>query len=134
MANHVTSRLFVYGTLRAAFGGAQAARLSRESRPLGQARLRGQLVRIADYPGLVIGGAEWVYGDLVDLADPAATLAWIDAYEECSSNYPLPHEYRREIISVEAAGGTTAAWTYIYARPATGLPVIDGGDFLACAR
>lgn len=126
--------LFVYGTLRPALRNEMALRLVRETRLLGPARIKGQLLDLSDYPGLLLGGPDWVEGDLVEMIDPAATLAWVDAYEECSDDCPRPHEYRREIVSVGAAGGTVAAWTYIYALPHADLPVIVGGDFLSCAR
>ncbi len=130
----MASILFVYGTLRPALRTKMAMRLVQETRLLGPARIKGQLLHIADYPGLRLGGPDWAVGDLVEMIDPTATFAWVDAYEECSDDCPRPHEYRRELVSVDGAGKTIAAWTYVYALPSADRPVIVGGDFLSCVR
>ncbi|MFC3443043.1 gamma-glutamylcyclotransferase [Sphingobium rhizovicinum] len=124
------AHLFVYGTLRAGFDGPMARRLRAEAALVGPARVKGVLYRIADYPGLTIGGEHWVAGDLFALPDADATLGWLDIYEECAPSFPQPHEYRRQICAVEAAGGMIDAWVYVYARDTAALDRIDGGDFL----
>lgn len=123
--------LFVYGTLRQGFDGAIARQLHAVSRHVGIGTVWGKLYRVADYPGLVPGPQGQVIGDLFALPDPAATLALLDDYEECSDQHPAPHEYRRERLIVETANGPATAWTYIYARDTNMLPLIAGGDFLA---
>lgn len=130
----MTRHLFVYGTLRPDFDGPMAKRLKSESRHIGPAHVRGRLHCIADYPGLIMAGDGWVHGDLMLMADAGATLAWIDAYEECALHFPEPHEYRRKVALVEGGMGDVRAWTYIYALPVTGLPIVAGGDFLTCAQ
>lgn len=126
--------LFVYGTLRAAFDGAMARWLQSDARLLGPATIGGYLYRVADYPGLVPGPDGLVRGDLFALDDAVSTLARLDAYEEMTADHPPPHEYRRALWSVKAAGGTVEAWVYVYALDVMGLERIVGGDFLACAR
>lgn len=123
--------LFVYGTLRPAHDGPMARRLRGEARHVGPARAAGVLYRLAGYPGFVSGGKAVVLGDLFALADADATLAWLDDYEECAAHSPEPHEYRRLSLTVEAADGPVMAWTYVYARDPSGLPVIGSGDFMA---
>ena len=122
--------LFVYGTLRAGFDGPMARRLGARARRTGPARARGALYRITDYPALAPGDAGWVTGDLFALADAAATLAWLDDYEECAPHFPEPHEYRRVRLAVEGPDGPVEAWAYVYARDVAGLERIVGGDFL----
>lgn len=122
--------LFVYGTLRRGCINSMAIQLATEAAYLGPARVSGSLYRIADYPGFVPGRAGRVVGDLLRLVDAEATLAWLDAYEEVTPDFPAPHEYRREMLVVEAAGGPVPAWTYVYARDPAGLPSVAGGDFL----
>lgn len=124
------AHLFVYGTLRTDFDGPMARRLRTEAVLVGPARVKGALYCIADYPGMVMADEDWVTGDLFALPDPAATLRWLDIYEECAPCFPRPHEYRRERWEVEVAGGTIDAWVYVYARDTAGLDRIDGGDFL----
>lgn len=129
----MTALLFVYGTLRPGFDGPMAQRLRAEAEHLGTARTTGAMVMVADYPGFVPGGAEEVVGDLFALRD-AATLDWLDAYEECAPHDPPPHEYRREAVQVVGKDGPVMAWTYVYAFSTDGLERVAGGDFLACAR
>ncbi|WP_420145830.1 gamma-glutamylcyclotransferase family protein [Sphingobium sp.] len=125
--------LFVYGTLRPAFGGPMALWLSRSARLVGPAMIAGRLYRVADYPGLVPGPTGQVHGDLFALADAAAVLAMLDDYEECAAHHPHPQEYRREAVIVPTAAGPARAWVYIYNHDVAGLPLIADGDFLPCA-
>jgi gamma-glutamylcyclotransferase (GGCT)/AIG2-like uncharacterized protein YtfP len=127
----VTECLFVYGTLRPGSGAPMALRLARESRLIGRATMAGMLYRVGDYPGVVPGPTGCVAGDLLALATPATTLAWLDAYEECALPFPQPWEYRRERLTVAGPDGPACAWVYVYARPTARLRVIPGGDFLA---
>ncbi len=127
------SLLFVYGTLRPGFDGPMALWLRGVARHVGPAQARGRLYRIDDYPGFVPGDGEAVLGDLFALPEQeeAEVLAALDEHEQCSARWPTPHEYRRERILVNTAGGPVRAWTYIYAHDVAGLTPIAGGDFLA---
>lgn len=89
---------------------------------------------MGDYPAFLPGPEGQVIGDLLALSDPAATLAWLDAYEECAATYPEPHEYRREKLRVQGPDGLIVAWAYVYALPVTDLRLIAGGDFLPRQR
>jgi gamma-glutamylcyclotransferase (GGCT)/AIG2-like uncharacterized protein YtfP len=122
--------LFVYGTLRRAFDGPMALWLRGVATHLGPATARGSLYRVEDYPAFVPNGPGRVTGDLFALPDPVAILAALDVYEECSDDFPMPHEYRRERLTVLTLKGTLEAWTYIYARDVAVLPRIESGDFL----
>ncbi|MBB6124399.1 gamma-glutamylcyclotransferase family protein [Sphingobium subterraneum] len=128
--------VFVYGTLRpgasrAALPTGLARMLALETVPAGPARVRGHLLRVADYPALVLDEeAGWVIGDLLRMTNPAPLLAALDAYEECSADFPQPHEYRRVLIDVQSPEGPVPAWAWLYARTTDGLPIIESGDFL----
>lgn len=95
---------------------------------------QGALYQVVDYPGFVPGGAGRVRGDLFVLTDAEAQLAQLDAYEECTSDHPQPHEYARQQCVVETPDGPVEAWVYLYALSITGHSVIAGGDFLAAGR
>lgn len=123
--------LFVYGTLRIGFDGPMARWLRGVAQAAGQGQLVGRLYRVGDYPGFVPGEEGRVTGDLFALPDPARILAGLDDYEQCSDRWPQPHEYRRERVVVTTLDGPVEAWTYIYARDTSGLPLIAGGDFLS---
>src|SRR4029078_4068253 len=63
--------LFVYGTLRRSAAHPMHALLRETASLLGDARVRGVLYRVAEYPGLVLdAGAGWVLGELYRLGDP----------------------------------------------------------------
>ncbi|AMK24624.1 gamma-glutamylcyclotransferase [Sphingobium sp. TB-6] len=123
--------LFVYGTLRPGFDDPMAEWLGKVARHAGRAVARGRLYRVASYPAFVPGGSDEVSGDLFALADPAASLAVLDDYEECASHFPEPHEYRRERLTVRGENGPVEAWTYIYNWEVSALERIESGDFLA---
>jgi gamma-glutamylcyclotransferase (GGCT)/AIG2-like uncharacterized protein YtfP len=121
-----TTLLFVYGTLRPMLAAGEHARLVHDLEIVGAATVPGVLLDLGDYPGLV-AGAGLVHGDLLRVTDPA-TLAALDAYEECDGPEPL---FRRERISAHLSDGTDVeAWAYRYARSPRGL-VIAGGDYAA---
>lgn len=122
--------LFVYGTLRPGFDGPMAVWLRSVAPVIGPATARGALYRVERYPGFVPGDDSAVTGDLFALPDPVAVLARLDEYEECAAHFPVPHEYRRGLVTVMAANGPVEAWTYIYARDVAGLERIASGDFL----
>lgn len=135
MKRHLTapngSLLFVYGTLRRGSASAEAPRLHAECAWLGTARAGGRLYRVGWYPALVIAAdRDWVTGDVLRMADPPATLAWLDAYEECGPGFSEPQEYRRDLIEIVLAGEQVRAWAYLYNRPVDGLEAMSNGDWL----
>ncbi|MCB2014997.1 MAG: gamma-glutamylcyclotransferase family protein [Sphingobium sp.] len=121
--------LFVYGTLRQGCDNAQARALTEMAEWLCTAQVSGRLLKVDWYPALTQGQGT-VTGDIFRLHDPQAALALLDAYEECTSDFPQPWEYRREIVSADTPEGMLRAWTYLYNRPADELPGIPGGDWL----
>lgn len=123
--------LFVYGTLRPGFDGDMAVRLRAVARHVGPASAAGALYLVDDYPAFLPGTKGRVAGDLFVLDDPASALAWLDDYEQCTPDWPQPHEYRRERLWVDRPDGRVEAWTYVYAWDMAGLKRIEGGDFLA---
>jgi len=124
--------LFVYGTLRRDCGGGMHRYLADHAMFVGEALCRGRLYLLDGYPGAVAddSGSSLVQGELYRLQDPAATLATIDAYEECGTTCGAESEYVRTITRVVLADGTEAeAWIYYYNRPVDGLMRITSGDF-----
>jgi len=116
-----------------------ARRLADESRFLGPARICGRLYRIYTpdsfaYPGLVPDetGAPLI-GDLLALTDPAATLDWLDTYEEAGPAFPEPQEYRRVLLPVTTDKETRRAWVYIYCWQVEETMQISSGDWLSRA-
>lgn len=116
--------LFVYGTLMAgatgALGRAQRQRLARESRSLGAATMTGaRLYDLGRYPGLIQSGeaGDIVHGEVVQLANPARTLAWIDAYEGVIAGDAARSDYARLERTVRLQRGKElSAWVYVFLK------------------
>lgn len=131
--------LFAYGTLMSgldcAMGRRERARLAEETRLLGPATVQGRLYDLGSYPGVVMSDdpGEVVAGQVLRIADAAATFAWLDAYEGIG---PKPHdgeqaeadEYDRILVPARLAGGTlVSVWIYRYRGKLTGLPRLQDG-------
>ena len=120
------SLLFVYGTLRMG-GSNDIRRFGPYSRLLGPARVRGRLHDLGDYPGLVLGGLDWVSGELHAIApeiEPA-----LDALEEV---WPQRTGlYRRTRALVIAGAQSHGALVYEMDRSRAQVwPLIECGDWL----
>lgn len=108
--------LFTYGTLMR--GYALHPVLARGATFLGEARVRGRLLDLGRYPGLV-DGAGTVRGELYRIDGPEL-LAAIDREE--GYNF----ERRRATVTL-VAGGRRRAWLYRYRGPrALATPIPDG--------
>jgi gamma-glutamylcyclotransferase (GGCT)/AIG2-like uncharacterized protein YtfP len=125
--------LFVYGTLRYT-GSNDIRRFGPHSRLLGMARVRGQLHDLGAYPGLVLGGGQWVWGELHAIG-PALEPA-LDALEEvwpqCSGEYRRRHA--RVQWCLEGGGVQRELSALLYEMDplrARAWPLIESGDWLA---
>jgi gamma-glutamylcyclotransferase (GGCT)/AIG2-like uncharacterized protein YtfP len=130
----MTNHLFVYGTLMSTatslLGRDQRLTLRREARLIGPATIQGRLHDRGRYPVLISSDdvADIVHGELLEIADPAVTLLWLDAYEGIGRDAKQADEYSRVKTSAKlSAGGETSAWVYLFQRPVTGLPRIRSG-------
>jgi hypothetical protein len=66
-------------------------------------------------------------GDVCLLNDPASSLPYLDAYEGCGPDDPLPHEFERQVVTVVLDGGQTVeAWAYIYMLDTAGKAMLHG--------
>ncbi len=122
--------LFVYGTLLRSEDGNLHPLLKNDATYTGDAILTGHLFEIAGYPGAVPDRSSVIHGQLYELQRPALTLQRLDDYEECSTNFPAPHEYHRVTAMVTMEMGQQInAWVYFYNRPTHGLYRINSGDY-----
>lgn len=132
----MTDRVFVYGTLRREVAGGMHHLLGTDARFVASGWVRGMLIDLGAYPGLVDAapgeaGDAWVRGELYELGDPDARLPILDAYEGCGPSDPRPHAYeraRREVVT--DAGAHVTAWVYLYRGPTAERPPIPHGDYL----
>jgi len=125
--------LFVYGTLRSAAASEWSKFLAASSSFAGAGRARGALFQLhGGYPGMTVRASdhEWVTGDVFLLHNPDAALPSLDAYEGCAPGHAPPHEFERQVVSVELHGGPTIqAWAYVYAFDTRSLARIASGDY-----
>ena len=124
--------LFVYGTLMRGFDHPMANLLSRSAEFIGKARCQGRLYLVKHYPGLVLSddASDVVFGELVRLRTPEASLVTLDDYEGCGAGAASP-QYLRQVLPVTLDDGTVSeAWTYVYNRPVAKLKRITSGRFL----
>jgi len=128
--------LFVYGSLLSAIGHPSGERLRSEARLVGAASMPGRLYRVGWYPGLVEApeGDSRVHGEVYALADPAASLAWLDQYESIVPGQEASNEYVRAERAVQLASGQeVTAWVYLYQRDVTGVQLVADGRWVGAA-
>jgi len=128
--------LFVYGTLMSTAGHPMGAKLARESRLIGPASIRGRLYRVAWYPAAVDSpnAEERVYGELYALANPVASLTWLDRYEGLSGGLQASEYVRVERIARPLGTAEIAAWVYLYQAVPDSLKRIADGRWAAAAK
>lgn len=116
--------LFVYGTLRRGIDNEFAAMLARSARFAGTGKVQGELYLVAHYPGLILGGHDWVVGDVFELDSGGETLRLLDEYE-------AGEPFRRvEAAGVLDSGEWVEAQVYIYTGETGGKLRIESGDFV----
>lgn len=120
------SLFFVYGLLMSDGPGFKALNMDGRARVVRPERIRGLLVNLGEYPGLVRSDTAVVDGELISVADPAL-IDELDAYELYDPANPTGSEYLR--VEIETLDTGARAWTYAYNRPIDGLPLIVSGDW-----
>lgn len=119
--------LFVYGTLQREFENRYARALRDGADFIGEARMRGRLFRIANYPGMT-DGPGIVHGEVFRLRNSTGILKLLDRYERRD-------EYSRVRRKVHIFGrGPLLAWVYLYRLPITPDRRIRGGKYISLNR
>jgi gamma-glutamylcyclotransferase (GGCT)/AIG2-like uncharacterized protein YtfP len=126
--------LFVYGTLTSAAIPLELQAIMAECGSfIGNAVLSSaQLYQLDGYPGAALCKNQdaKVFGEIYQISDSQKLFAVLDAYEECSPDFPEPHEYRRQQVTVtDTIGNTLIAWCYLYNRDTNKLKIIANGDY-----
>ena len=118
--------VFVYGTLRRGEAN-DINRLQPAPHYLGPARIRGALYDLGPYPGVILGGADWVQGEVYAIVPE---LEWqLDVIEGVA---PVPSgEYTRRRVELALDGRLLRCLVYeIDAQRVLGRPRIATGDWL----
>lgn len=118
--------VFVYGTLRRGDDN-DITRLSPAPRWVGQARIAGTMYHFGRYPGVLLGGAAEVLGEVYEMSPQLERV--LDEIEEL---YPQQtNEYFKRIISVQVAGRSVECIVYeINPALVADKPVIASGDWV----
>ena len=135
-------RLFVYGTLLLAQNHPLGDVLRDNATLIGRGSIRARLHIIPDpqtgadaYPGATRGrrAVDRVHGELYLLRDDFAELLKVlDAYENCSPEFPEPHEFQRRRVKVELADRTVVdAVAYLYNWDIAKARLVPDGQFLS---
>jgi gamma-glutamylcyclotransferase (GGCT)/AIG2-like uncharacterized protein YtfP len=123
--------LFVYGTLKSDGMNANAQNFHQHAYLIGHACWQGRLYLVSNYPGAVPSAikTEYVLGEVWQLHSSEQAFSFLDEYEECAPQSPLPYEYERVLAPVQLGGQTLTAWIYLYRLETAGLRQILSGEF-----
>ncbi|KYP14803.1 gamma-glutamylcyclotransferase family protein [Flavihumibacter sp. CACIAM 22H1] len=132
-------QLFVYGSLRKGFHHPAYAYISQHFDFLSDAKVRGVLYDMGDYPAaLATTDERWIVGELYQLKPEAEwdwAIAQLDDYEGVAPEEGEPALYKREKAPILKADGTwSEAWIYWYNGEVNGKPAINSGDVLQYRR
>lgn len=127
-----SNHLFVYGTLRLGFSNHYAQLLQKNAIHKGRATINGKLFDVGGYPGIIRStiSHELITGDIFEFPFDSDLMAVLDEYEMCSSTYPEPQEYKREIIKITTNNASIIrCWVYIYNWEISHHTRIQSGDY-----
>jgi len=125
--------LFVYGTLRKQHPSQYHQVFAKDWLWLANGYLRGKLYDASGYPGAVLSenANDRVLGEIYAIHKSKATFSRLDAYEECTANFPKPHEYiRTQHLVYGQNNQAMMAWVYLYNWDTSHLSLIPSGDYL----
>jgi len=118
----MTDLLFIYGTLHPNRAPAEIAPTVALFTPRGPATLRGRLLDLGAFPGLILPGHDEIHGELFALPEDSAlrARAWavLDAYEGFRPDAPDASLFTRVLTRVTLPDGSAqTAWVYLFNQP-----------------
>ncbi|MDX2046248.1 MAG: gamma-glutamylcyclotransferase family protein [Chitinophagaceae bacterium] len=126
--------LFVYGSLRKGFHHPAYQYLSDYFHFVGDARVKGLLYDLGEYPAAVPTKDEkYITGELYSILN-VGEFSWIigqlDDYEGVIVEPGETPLYKRVLATIYHNNKPTQAWIYWYNGPVEGKPLITSGDVL----
>ncbi len=118
--------IFVYGALRQ---GASNDWRMKSGRWLGPAEVKGTLVKITWYPGLVLEGETKVKGEVYEVGPDL--LKELDLFEGIGLEDERNGEYHRVRAEVSLEGELREVWIYEWLKGVENYPKVASGDWLA---
>jgi len=130
----MVSNLFVYGSLRSGFQSHAYEYISRFFTLVGNAKVKGILVDMGDFPaGVPCEEEKYITGELYQVKN-SHEFSWamgqLDDYEGVNAEEEHEHQYRRAVTEVVCNDMSLEAWIYWYNGDTSGRPVIASGDML----
>lgn len=131
---HVNDRLFVYGSLmRGMSSNAKLAKLP-GARRVGRGWIRGRLLDLEKYPGVVRSPESRVFGELWEVARRPNVLRELDQYEGIFPEQRHHSLFERRRVRVHLGESTLTAWAYFLVKRPKAAAVIQEGDWRARVR
>jgi gamma-glutamylcyclotransferase (GGCT)/AIG2-like uncharacterized protein YtfP len=125
--------IFVYGTLRRETATNMNDVLIRYSDYFSAGYLQGKLYEVNGYPAAIESNnpQDKVYGEIYKIRNSCLLLPELDTYEECTQQFPEPHEYIRKKLTITLFDGSyISAWVYIFNHNVENLIPISSGDYI----
>ena len=117
--------IFVYGALRK---GASNDWRMKDAHWMGPAEVKGTLVKVDWYPGLVLGGEHVVKGEVFEVGPDL--LKELDEFEGIGLEDERKGEYHRIKTEVIFEEEPLSVWIYEWLKGVEGYPVVESGDWL----
>jgi gamma-glutamylcyclotransferase (GGCT)/AIG2-like uncharacterized protein YtfP len=134
MTNHASHYVFVYGSLRRGFQSAAYEYISRYFNFFGEAKVKGKLFDLGEYPGGVPTHEDsFIKGELYIVKTESEfswAIAQLDDYEGVLVEPNEKPLYRREIADIYVNDAIVPAWIYWYNGIVSDRPVVTSGDIL----
>jgi gamma-glutamylcyclotransferase (GGCT)/AIG2-like uncharacterized protein YtfP len=127
----MSEEVFVYGALRR---GASNGWRMKTARWIGEAKIRGTLIRVDWYPGLVLEGEDFVIGEVYEV-DPDL-LRQLDEFEGLAPEEAGGGngEYRRIRAEVTLGAEKRQVWLYEWRKGTDGYELVQSGDWLSASE
>lgn len=120
--------LFLYGSLMRGFPPHDRFGLHRRAAFLGPGSVRGRLISLGPYPGLIADAAGTVRGEVYRVKDPRL-ISDLDRFEDFDPARPKASLYLR--VTVPLLDDGRRVQVYRYNRPAGGIAAVPDGDWRA---
>ncbi|MBK8805965.1 MAG: gamma-glutamylcyclotransferase [Bacteroidales bacterium] len=133
MKNAAIEFVFVYGTLQSQFNNYWSRFLRQHSVYVSKGKCSGRLYHIAHYPGAVYDetSEKFIHGELYLTTKAPYLFQILDAYEQCTHNYPTPHEFAIKKIKVKVKYFSVEANCYLFNRDTAAFPIIESGFYFS---
>lgn len=134
MSSNNTKLIFVYGSLRSGFKHPAYEYISRYFTLLGNAKVKGILYDLGDYPAAKPTEEEkYIVGEIYQIKNEDEfnwAIGQLDDYEGITVEEDETPLYCRETATVFWNDNAVTAWMYWYKGDTNKKPIIESGDVL----